>query len=286
VQTRARKTMSMKVFHRIVDEYSSIGGGPISLTPMVGEVFLDKLLPTRLHLLRSTPAIGTVSVTTNATMARRYSDALLAEVLGAFGRVLVSVYGLDRDEYRTMVLRDDYELMVAQLVRILALATPGTVHVGLRLLKNRTDDEVAAWTSDVARRAGVDRVDVHNTTSEFSNWNYFDVSRPLPHDATWVPTTKNTQQCLAPVMAFQAMVDGTISFCHCADYEGHPSLVLGNINEMSFADMLSSDRIKQLWRWDRHGIPELCRSCNFHRPVDSARKIPWLLDDPNRYLGA
>ena len=55
-----------------------------------------------------------------------------------FGRVLVSVYGLDRDEYRTMVMRDDYELMVAQLARIAALAKPGTVNVGLRLLKNRT----------------------------------------------------------------------------------------------------------------------------------------------------
>ena len=89
-----------------------------------------------------------------------------------------------------------------------------------------------------------------------------------------------------PFIAFQALVDGTISFCHCADYEGHPSLVLGNINDTSFVDMLSSDRVKKLWRWDRHGIPELCQSCNFHRPVESARKIKWLLDDPNRYLGA
>ena len=79
VQTRARKTMSMKVFHRIVDEYASVGGGPISLTPMVGEIFLDKFLPERLRLLRSTPAIKTISATTNATMAHRYDDAALAE---------------------------------------------------------------------------------------------------------------------------------------------------------------------------------------------------------------
>jgi radical SAM protein with 4Fe4S-binding SPASM domain len=207
-------------------------------------------------------------------------------VLGAFGRILVSVYGLDRDEYRTMVLRDDYELMVAQLVRIVALAKPGTVNLGLRLLKSRTDEEVAAWASDVARRAGVDRVNVHNRTSEYFTWNYFDVSQPLPHDAKWAPVARNTQQCLVPFIAFQALVDGTISFCHCADYEGHPSLVLGNINDTSFVDMLSSDRVKQLWRWDRYGIPDLCQSCNFHRPVESARKIGWLLDDPNRYLGA
>ncbi|HZO47217.1 MAG TPA: radical SAM protein [Xanthobacteraceae bacterium] len=286
VQTRARKTMPMALFRRIVDEYVSVGGGPISLTPMVGEVFLDRFLPERLELLRSTPGITTISATTNATMARRYDDAKLASMLDAFGRVLVSVYGLDRDEYQTMVLRDDYELMVAQLVRIAALAKPGTVNVGLRLLKHRTDDEVVAWAFDLARRAGVERINVHNSTSEFFNWNHFDVSRPLPHDATWAPVVENTQQCLVPFVAFQALVDGSISFCPGADYEGHPSLALGNVSDTSLVAMLSSDRVRRLWRWDRHGVPELCKTCNFHRPVESARKIKWLLDDPNRYLGA
>jgi hypothetical protein len=198
VQTRARKTMPMALFGRIVDEYVSVGGGPISLTPMVGEVFLDRFLPERLALLRSTPEITTISATTNATMARRYGDAQLTGVLDSLGRVLVSVYGLDRDEYRTMVLRDDYDLMVTQLVRIAALGKPGTVNLGLRLLKHRTDDEVAAWASEVARRASVDRINVHNNTSEFFNWNHFDVAQPLPHDATWAPVVMNKHQCLVP----------------------------------------------------------------------------------------
>ena len=198
----------------------------------------------------------------------------------------MSVYGLDRDEYRTMVLRDDYDLMVTQLVRIAALGKPGTVNLGLRLLKHRTDDEVAAWASEVARRAGVERINVHNNTSEFFNWNHFDVAQPLPHDATWAPVVTNKHQCLVPFIAFQALVDGSISFCPGADYQGHPSLALGNVSDTSFVDMLSSDRVRRLWRWDRHGVPELCKTCNFHRPVESARKIKWLLDDPNRYLGA
>ena len=60
VHTRARKTMTMAIFRRLVDEYVSIGGGPISLTPMMGEVFLDKLLPQRLLLLRARPEITTI----------------------------------------------------------------------------------------------------------------------------------------------------------------------------------------------------------------------------------
>ena len=285
VHTRARKTMTMAIFRKLVDEYASIGGGPISLTPMMGEVFLDKLLPQRLLLLRARPEITTISATTNATMARRYDDAKLAEILSAFDRILVSVYGLDRDEFQTMSQCDDYELMIEQLVRLVALSKPNTVHVGMRLLKKRPAEDIDSWESDIARRAGVQRLQVHNRTFEFQNWNYFDVTQPLPHDATWAPLATNSHQCLVPFIAFQALVDGTISFCHCADYDGNPGLTLGNVKDTSFIEILSGDKIKRLWRWDRYGVPELCRSCNFHRPVELVKHIPWVYDDPNRFLG-
>ena len=285
VHTRARKTMSMAIFQKIVNEYISIGGGPLSLTPMMGEVFLDKLLPKRLLLLRASPEITTISATTNATMARRYSDTKLTEVLSAFDRILVSVYGLDRNEFNAMARRDDYELMIEQLVRLLTLSKPNTVHIAMRLLKKRPPDEITTWESDVARRAGIQNLQVHSRVTEFQNWNYFDVTQPLPHDATWAPPVTTSHQCLVPLIAFQALVDGTISFCHCADYEGNPGLGLGNVKDVSFIEILSSDKIRRLWRWDRYGIPDLCRSCNFHRPVDLVKNIPWVYNDPNRFLG-
>ena len=70
-QTRDRRIMSTSLFEKVVDDYARIGGGPVSLTPMVGEVFLDKRLRERLTYLRGTPSITKVSTITNATMVRR-----------------------------------------------------------------------------------------------------------------------------------------------------------------------------------------------------------------------
>jgi len=70
-------------------------------------------------------------------MARRYSDEELRSILAGFGRLKISVYGFDRDEYKSMTRQDEYEATTEQITRILALAPPGVVVVGLRNLKNR-----------------------------------------------------------------------------------------------------------------------------------------------------
>jgi hypothetical protein len=41
-QTRKKQRMQQDVFRRTLEQYVEIGGGPLSLTPMVGDVFLDR----------------------------------------------------------------------------------------------------------------------------------------------------------------------------------------------------------------------------------------------------
>ncbi len=284
-QTRQRRTMPPSLFAKLIRDYGAIGGGPVSLTPLVGEVFLDKLLPERLELLRNTPSITGISVTTNGTMARRYDDESLSAILSSFTRLKVSVYGLDAEEFRIITKRDEYNVMVEQLVRLLRLSHAGTVVVGLRHLRRREPEAVAAWLAEIAARADVAKVEVVSETREYANWSFFDTSKPLPLDGTWRPVKENTTQCLIPLVALQAMADGTISFCPCANFDGNPDLTLGHISEGTLADMLRSDKAAKLWRWDVWGIPDFCRTCSFHLQMDAAQSVPWLLKDPIRFVG-
>jgi Domain of unknown function (DUF4214)/Radical SAM superfamily/Iron-sulfur cluster-binding domain len=284
-QTRPRRAMPQPLFEKLIADYAAIGGGPVSLTPLVGEVFLDKLLPERLATLRGTAAVTKLSATTNATMARRYKDERLTEILSAFERVKVSVYGLDAEEFRLMTRRDEYAHMVEQLVRMLALARPGTVVVGLRHLRNRPPEEVQIWLDGIAKRAGVDEVEVASKATEYANWSHFDTSKPLPLDATWRPTRENQGQCLIPLVAMQAMSDGTISFCACANFDGNDDLTLGHVGERTLAELFDSEKARRLWRWERCGVPDFCRTCSFHMPMDAAKGLPWLMKDPTRFVG-
>src|SRR6476620_1626427 len=80
-QHRSKQTMSLGLFAKVVRDYATIGGGNIGLTPMTGEVFLDKFLRQRLDLIKSEPSINSVSAITNGSMVHRFSDAQLAQIL-------------------------------------------------------------------------------------------------------------------------------------------------------------------------------------------------------------
>ena len=272
--------MSMAVFTKILRDYSKIGGGPVALTPMVGEVFLDKLLLDRLKLLRSNPSVTEISAITNATMVHRFSDEELRHILSFFDRLTISVYGQDAQEYAAMTQKDDYEKHVAGIARILATMAPDKVSLGGRSLVRRTDAEIQAWLSALSVRAGIAGVARFSGVLTYANWSVLDTSRPLPFDATWSPVTPNTAQCALPLISLQIFSDGKVSFCGCANYNGDSELGIGNVEEQSLADILGSDRVKRLWNWEREGMPNFCKTCSFHMPIESLAGLPSAFSDP------
>lgn len=64
------------------------------------------------------------------------------------------------------------------------------------------------------------------------------------------------------------LVDGTVVPC-CLDQEGDISL--GNIKEMSFSDMIKSERAVSLYEGfsNRKAVEELCRKCGYRRKYNS-----------------
>ena len=66
-QTRKKQRMALEVFRETIRQYEDMGGGGLSLTPMVGDVFLDRALPERLEIIAAKRnVVRRLSVTTNA----------------------------------------------------------------------------------------------------------------------------------------------------------------------------------------------------------------------------
>lgn len=284
-QTRQRSTMPQSLFKKIVRDYVEIGGGPVSLTSAVGEAFLDKHLLDRLAVLKDTPLISTISVTTNAVMAHRFNDDYLTSVLSAVDRCKISVYGLDREEYALMTRKDEYQLFRDSVVRILSFAKPGSVVLGIRHLRQYKGDEIGAWCTALERDAGVGPIEVASIAHEFANWSHFDTSKPLPLDGGWRPVTNNTKQCGLPLLSFQIMSDGRVSFCASADFDGTPDLVIGDVNDQSLFDILNSAGVANLWDWQAFGVPDFCKTCSFHIPLEQVAKLEWVYRNPVRFIG-
>lgn len=285
LQTREKQTMPLDLFEKVVGDYAAIGGGQLSLTPVVGEMFLDKKLGDRLDVLRRHPAITAVSATTNAGMAYLYGDEELRSLLARFTRVKISVYGFDDDEFRAMTRTDSFEATTREIVRLVRLAPPGVVKIGLRNLKARSDAEIGAWLGDLARRAGAPAPEIVSNADAYSNWSVLDTTKPLPFDGKWKKARLNDRQCLVPLIAAQVFSDGRVSFCACADFDADGELLLGNVADTSLGDMIGSPKYLGLWDWARRGIPGFCRTCSYHTPIAVMNERPWAFADPIRFIG-
>lgn len=281
IQTRKKQGMDMAVFAKVVADYAALGGGPVTLTPMVGEMLLDKQLLERLKLLRATPAISRVSAITNATMAYLYTDEELAELAGYFDRITVSVYGLDAEEFALMTRKDQYDQFMDSLGRLIRIFGVARVGLGARHLRERTSDEIETWLAEVAQRAGVSPSELSLPgTKTYANWTVFDTSKPLPLDAEWMPPQRNTEQCALPLVSLQVLSSGQVSFCGCADFDGKTALMLGDIRDASLAELLGSERVKALWDWQGCGVPEPCKGCSFYMPISQLNDLHSAFSDP------
>jgi hypothetical protein len=277
----------MAVFEQTIRQYAELGGGGLSLTPVVGDVFLDRLLPERLRVIAEhRDVITKLSVTTNAGYAKLYDDAALAALLGHFDNIHLSVYGIDADEFLTMTKVPDYELMRTGIERIFRLSR-AAITVGFRCLKERSRAELEAWVQSIPSfPAACDRVTIQDNMRHFANWGIFDTSKSLPFGASWIaPQIGEKAQCGIPLLAMQVFSNGNVSFCPCDDFDNADGLHLGNVMQATLAEMFNGPKARALWDWASHGTPEFCKTCSFHRPLSDFISAPGLFENPLLAVG-
>jgi len=71
-QTREVQFMSDEVFYKAVQDYVSIGGGSVGLTPIVGDALIDPKFLDRARYLRSLPQVDRIWLTTNCILLDRF----------------------------------------------------------------------------------------------------------------------------------------------------------------------------------------------------------------------
>lgn len=282
-QKRKQSIMSMEVFDKVLTDYSAMGGGIISLTPMVGDIFLDKNLLERIKRIEQYPNLTKISVTTNATLADRFREDDLRFILDRVHRMHISIYGLDQQEHALLTRRDDHDRALDSIRLMLRVCQqPEKVAFGFRSLRKYTPEQYQAW---MIKTFGHEVA--YTQISSYSNWGgLFDSRQPLPMQAEWNHSKHNTEQCLIPLVALQVFVNGDVSFCPCSDYDGVKDLSLGNIMEKPLLDLYNSDRCRALWDFEvGANMPRFCRNCSFHQPLKSLAFAEYIFDDPIRFIG-
>jgi radical SAM protein with 4Fe4S-binding SPASM domain len=292
-QERPKRTLPMELFRKALTDYEEIGGGYVTLTPLVGDIFMDKLLPDRMEFIRTAPGITGVGVTTNGAMAHRFDDAELTQIVRGFSRISLSVYGIEQEENETITRRTTFPQMIDGMRRIITFAEK-PISLEFRLLNKRSKHYLFDWlwrevVPDMDEREFARKVRINSAITDYSNWGIYDQkNNPLPSDAKWYAfeAQQSRPQCLVPMFGCMVFSDGSVSFCACDNFNNVPELRLGNIAEHSLAELYNSEQAAALWNWEKHGTPEFCKNCTFHIPVDILKERPSILTDPHQVCGA
>ncbi|MGO9952255.1 MAG: radical SAM protein [Dissulfurispiraceae bacterium] len=282
VMTRERSIMPVSLFRRVLDSYVDMGGGYLSLTPVVGDIFMDPYLRERIAILEEyrERGINSLSVTTNAVLARKYARHDLKNIVDAFDKILISVYGRNAEEYKTMTRRNGFDDMIESVKQIISLIDDRRkVRIGFRLLMDYSVQELATWVQDTFGEA----IGFH-AVNTYANWGNIDTSQKLPHAGKWLSHADNITQCFIPLLAMQVFSSGHVSFCPCCDYNAVDDLSLGNILDTDLIELYNSDKTGRLWNFEIE-MPPFCSHCTFHRSINKFSEFQWVFERPLDFIG-
>lgn len=274
--------MPMDIFEKVLSDYSAMGGGYMSMTPVTGDILLDKHLLERLDLVKKYPAIREIGVTTNAAMLDRFSDCEVHKIVDSFGKIQISIYGIDEEEYISMTKRNSYRRAVEGVRRILGVRTKN-IYLAFRLLKPRSKQDLVNWIEqEVSCKEPVEINSI--MTGGYANFSGLDTSKALPFGATWNTLQPTKTQCMIPLLAVQVSSNGEVSFCPCVG--AREDLILGNISRNTLLEIYNSSKTRALWEWSKYGIPKSCAACSFYVPIEHLGQDPSIIDDPFKMAGA
>jgi radical SAM protein with 4Fe4S-binding SPASM domain len=279
--TRKKEIMPLGLFEKVVSDYSDMGGGKLSLTPKVGDIFFDEFLLERLELIKKYPKITGISVTTNTIMADRFTDDELEIIVNSFERIHISIYGINEEEYEQMTRRKTYTRMVQNIRRILKLTKkPESVFFGFRLLSAHSQPVIEQWITE-----NFNRNILYGQTNTYMDWcGSVEKQKPVHFKGEWVKRPNTTSQCIIPLVACQIFSNGGVSFCSCNDFDMKEEFLLGNLSEQSLTHIYNSSKNKGLWKSPEE-IPKSCKNCISYRPFSNMEKYEYMFEKPVDFIG-
>jgi radical SAM protein with 4Fe4S-binding SPASM domain len=267
---RPKLEMPMTDFRRIVDEYVAMGGRGVSLTPIVGDPFVDRRLFERLDYLASKPELRGFYFYTNAILMRPQLHSRILEY-DARLHIHVSLGGFDRETYREMMGVDQFEIVRRNLRAFIEAKLDSGSEVGLTFHLRCPDAALAGdfWEECLEwQEAGLVRL---LGTRAFDSWAGKVGSAELA-EAGLRRMARPYKRGACQLLFFKPVVlaDGRVNACACRDVEAE--LIVGDLTESSLSEVWRGGRIAELIeRHERGDFPDVCRRCSWYASIYNPR---------------
>lgn len=262
---RQKGVMDLDLFEKIVRDYVAMGGGAVSLTPIMGDPLVDPHLFRRLRLLQDNPAVNRISLTTNAIALDRYSDADVRFLLEALDCLQLSIGGLDAQSYQRMYGVDQFPRVKQAMDRLLALNEAVSRPANIAFAFRTTD-----WKFELRFRRQLDGYRKRGVSISHL-WTYANYGGMVEADKNVglvvnAGPVEKQRACAFASVHMAVCWDGSITACGCADAEGR-GLTIGRADRDSLAEVWAgAKRAGIMGSFAKGNLPEVCRRCSAYQP--------------------
>ncbi|MFB2895266.1 radical SAM protein [Aerosakkonemataceae cyanobacterium BLCC-F50] len=268
---RAKEVMPLDDFRRIIDQYVAMGGKYISLTPIVGDPFVDPHLFARLDDLYKRQEIEGFYFYTNAILMKpQVSEKLL--VYGDKLKIHVSWGGFDRETYKAIMGVDRFD-MVSRNVEAFVEAKRGTgspirFTIALRCPLSQCKGEVwkkfRAW-----EREGLLNIEHLNSYDSWAGKVKAEDLQAVGLAPRLMPHKRGACEML--YMKPVVLVNGKVNACACRDVEAE--LIVGDLKESKLSEVWEGKAIEEIIHSHNRGdFPDVCKRCTWYVSVYNQRK--------------
>ena len=268
---RAKETMPLEDFQRVIDDFVQLGGQFVSLTPIVGDPFVDRWIFERLDYLNECPQIKGFDFYTNGILLKpaviqklvKYADKL---------HIQVSFGGFDRETYRAVMGVDYYELVRQNLEAFFALkrSLPKTPRLSLALRCPTSNCAGDFWESCwKAVQEGILSIQTIETFDSWAGKVSDEALRRVGLEPVLPPHKRGACELLfmKPVI----LANGKVNACACRDVEAE--LIIGDLKQSSLSEIWAGEAIDNLIERHEHGdYPDVCKRCTWYTSIYNTRK--------------
>ena len=273
--TNKKLIMSNEMFFSIINKAIKFGYDTFGLTPIVGEVFVDKNFIDKLKFLENHPNVRNYSFFTNFTLA---NEQIIDELIKTkkIKELFISLYGHDLDSFLN-VTKSNKKTYI-ELIKNLNYLQKRSVNIkfklsfGLRTI--RSFKSLETCESDLCKvlREIIKITKSHiQILKSFNTWGGLISNDDVEGIDMFINDPSKFYKNGACSLIFyknQVMVDGIVNACACRDINA--TLKIGDLNIQTFDEIYSiknKDYVNLIKTQQRGKFNSICTYCDFYRSI-------------------
>ncbi|MCL1464461.1 radical SAM/SPASM domain-containing protein [Argonema galeatum] len=268
---RAKQVMPLEDFRRIIDEYVAMGGKYVSMTPIVGDPFVDPHLFARLDDLYKRPEIEGFYFYTNAILMKpQVSEKLL--VYGDKLKVHVSWGGFDRETYKAIMGVDRFDTVSRNVEAFVEAKrttnSPINFTIALRCPLSKCRGEL--WKKfRLWEREGLLNIEHLDSYDSWAGKIKAEDLQAIGLQPRQMPHKRGACEML--YMKPAVLANGKVNACACRDVEAE--LIVGDLKESNLSEVWEGKAIEEIIdRHEQSDFPDVCQRCTWYVSVYNQRK--------------